>query len=161
MRRPLIVLSCAVIASVCVRSGQTGVNGGAAVVYVRGQPDPRLTRLVADYVGLWRRETLPEWEQLFVPGFTVASTNADGTITVRAREEFFAAQRRYHGRVAGLREDLENVRIERHGRLASVWADYVVTEGSSGERRRGRLVLLAIEDRGQYRFYSLMFSYHG
>jgi hypothetical protein len=162
MRRPIAFLLCgALAASACARPAQTAGLPGIAAVDVRGEPDPQLRRLVADYTGLWRRETLAEWEQLFLPGFTVASTNADGSITIRTREEFFAAQRRYHDRVAGLREDLENVRIEQQGRLASVWADYIVTEGPAGATRRGRLVLLAIRDRGEYRFHSLMFSYHG
>jgi hypothetical protein len=161
-RRPIVVLLCAALAvSACARSTRAAGTGAPAIVDVGGDPDPRLRRLVADYTGLWRRETLAQWEQLFLPGFTVASTNADGSITVRSREEFFAAQRRYHERVPELREDLENVRIERQGRLASVWADYVVMEGPGGPQRRGRLVLLAIEDRGEYRFHSLMFSYHG
>jgi hypothetical protein len=159
MRRA-IILSCAVAAA-CARPLGTAGAPAPPVVAVRGDADPRLQRLVADYTGLWRRETLARWEHLFLPGFTVASTNADGTITVRTREEFLAAQRRYHDSVTGLREDLENVRVDRQGRLASVWADYVVTEGPGGTTRRGRLVLLAIEDRGEYRFHSLMFSYHG
>jgi hypothetical protein len=162
MRRPIAFLVCAALAvSACARSNRAAGPPGVAATDARGEPDPQIRRLVADYTGLWRRETLPQWEQLFLPGFTVASTNADGSITVRTREEFFAAQRRYHDRVAGLREDLENVRIEQQGRLASVWADYVVTEGLGGATRRGRLVLLAIRDRGEYRFHSLMFSYHG
>jgi hypothetical protein len=122
-----------------------------------GSNDPRLDRVVADYVGLWRRETLDQWEKLFLPGFTTANTRADGTTSVRTRQEFFDAQRRYHARVGGLREDLENVRIERHGPLASVWADFVVTD--SGQKNRGKLVLLIIEDHGEYKIHSLMFAY--
>jgi hypothetical protein len=151
----------AAAAPACRRSVPAIGPAPAAVIHVSGEPDRRLQRLVADYTGLWRRETLSRWEQLFLPGFTVASTNADGTITVRTREEFIAAQRRYHERVIGLREDLENVRIERAGRLAVVSADFVVTEGPAGARRRGKLILLAIDDQGEYRFHSLMFSYHG
>ena len=119
--------------------------------------EPRLDRVIADYVGLWRRETLDQWEKLFLPSFTVANTRSDGTTNLRTREQFFEAQRGYHARVANLREDLENVRVERRGRLASVWADFVVTEGSN--RNRGRLVLLLIDDAGEYRIHSLMFSY--
>jgi hypothetical protein len=162
-RRPTAFVLCVVAAAVaaCVRPVPATGPAPAAVIDASGEADRRLQRLVADYTGLWRRETLPQWEQLFLPGFTVASTNADGTVTVRTREEFLAAQRRYHERVAGLREDLENVRVEREGRLAVVSADFVVTEGPGGERRRGKLILLAIDDRGEYRFHSLMFSYHG
>ena len=135
-------------------------GGGRAAPAVGADPDDaRLRRVVADYTALWRRETLDRWEQLFLPGFTVANTNADGTVNVRTREQFFEAQRGYHARVANLREDLEDVRIERHGRLASVWANYVVTEPT--QQRRGRLVLLLIQDRGEYRIHSLVFSYHG
>jgi hypothetical protein len=161
-RRLMVSLLCAALtAPACARSSRAPELASATAIDARGEPDPQLRRLVADYTGLWRRETLPQWEQLFLPAFTVASTNADGTITVRTREEFFAAQRRYHECVTGLREDLENVRVEQQGRLASVWADYVVTEGPGGATRRGRLVLLAIRDRGQFRFHSLIFSYHG
>jgi hypothetical protein len=162
MRLPtVLLLSAACAASGCAPPGQAAERSGGQTAAPRAEPDSRLRRLIADYTGLWRRETLSQWEQLFLPGFTVASTNADGSITVRTREEFFAAQRRYHERVNGLREDLENVTIEQRGRLASVWADYVVAEGSGGPQRRGRLVLLAIEERGEFRLHSLMFSYHG
>jgi hypothetical protein len=119
--------------------------------------DPQLERVVADYVGLYRRDTLDQWEKLFLPGFTAANTRPDGSIGVRTRDEFFEAQRRYHARVDGLREDLENVRIERQGPLASVWADYVVTEGT--QKNRGKLVLLIIRDSSDYKIHSLMFAY--
>ena len=158
--RTIALLCALLVVSACAPRAPAS-SPGAAAIAGRADPDPRLERLVADYTGLWRRETLAQWEQLFLPGFTVASTNADGSVTVRTREQFVAAQRRYHESVSGLREDLENVRVDRQGRLASVWADYVVTEGPGGPTRRGRLVLLAIEDRGEYRFHSLMFSYHG
>ena len=120
-------------------------------------PDPRLDRVIADYVGLYRKETLDQWEKLFLPTFAVANTRTDGGTNLRTRAEFFEAQRRYHDRVPNLREDLENVRIERRGRLASVWADFIVTEPAA--TNRGRLVLLLIEERGDYRIHSLMFSY--
>ena len=52
---------------------------------------------------------------------------------------------------------LENGRTERHGRLASVWADFVLTD--EGETSRGRLVLMLIEEKARFRIHSLMFSY--
>ena len=121
------------------------------------QVDPKVTQIVADYVGLYRRETLDRWEELFLPTFAAANTRDDGTTGVRTREEFFDAQRRYHARVEGLREDLENVRIEQNGDLASVWADFVVTDG--GQKNRGKLVLLIIRDGRDYKIHSLMFAY--
>lgn len=118
--------------------------------------DARLRQAVAEYVGLYRRGTLEQWEKLFLPSFTAANTRADGGISLRTREEFFASQRRYHER-AEVTEELENVRIERNGRLASVWADFIVNE--NGQRNRGKLVLLAMENAGEFRFHALMFAY--
>jgi hypothetical protein len=126
----------------------------------RGQAtDEDLSRVVADYVGLYRRDTLARWRELFLPSFTVASTNADGSVNLRTLEEFYQAQQRYLESGRPIEEKLENLRVHRQGRLASVWADFVLTD--SGEERRGRLVLLLIEDRGGFRIHSLMFSYHG
>ena len=118
--------------------------------------DAKLRKAVADYVGLYRKDSLDAWEKLFMPSFTAANTRADGGTSMRTREEFFASQRRYHER-ADVTEELENVRIERNGRLASVWADFIVNE--NGRRSRGKLVLLAMEDAGQFRFHALMFAY--
>jgi SnoaL-like domain len=116
-----------------------------------------LNRVVADYVGLYRRETLEAWRGLFLPGFTAASTRPDGSVLVRTLDEFFLAQKRYLDSGRRIRETLENVRTERQGRLASVWADFVLTD--EGETSRGRLVLTLIEGKGQFRIHSLMFSY--
>ena len=129
---------------------------GPAIARAQDSADVKLRQAVADYVGLYRRETLDAWEKLFLPSFTAANTRADGGTSLRTREEFLASQRRY---LAGaeVTEELENVRIERSGRLASVWADFIVNE--NGRRRRGKLVLLAMEDAGQFRFHALMFAY--
>jgi SnoaL-like domain len=116
-----------------------------------------LNRVVADYVGLYRRETLDAWRGLFLPGFTAASTRPDGSVLVRTLDEFFGAQKRYLDSGRAIREVLENVRTERHGRLASVWADFVLTD--EGETSRGRLVLTVIEEKGRFRIHTLMFSY--
>jgi hypothetical protein len=116
-----------------------------------------LNRVVADYVGLYRRETLDAWRRLFLPGFTAASTRPDGSVLVRTLDEFFLAQKRYLDSGRAIRETLENVRIERQGRLASVWADFVLTD--EGEKSRGRLILTLIEEKGQFLIHSLMFSY--
>src|SRR3972149_874126 len=96
-------------------------------------PASDLEKVVADYVGLYRRETLPEWKKLFLPHFTVASTREDGTVGERMLEEFYEAQKRYFESGRDIKEVLENVQIERKGKLASVWADFVLTHaGDSG-----------------------------
>lgn len=116
-----------------------------------------LEKVVSDYVGLYKRESLPEWKKLFLPHFTVASTREDGTLGERTLEEFYEAQKRYFESGRDIKEVLENVQIERKGKLASVWADFVLTD--NGETRRGKLVLLLIEGPEGFKIHSLMFSY--
>ena len=119
--------------------------------------DAALRRAVADYVGLYTHETLDRWRMLFLPTFSAGSTRPDGTVKVRTLDEFFVAQQRYLASGRSIREELENVRIDRHGKLASAWADFVLTE--EGEKSRGKLVLLLVADRGEWKIQSLMFSY--
>lgn len=121
--------------------------------------DAALRRAVADYVGLYTHETLDRWRVLFLPTFTATHTLPDGTVKVRTLDEFFLAQQRYLASGRSIKEELEDVRIERHGKLASAWADFVLTE--EGEKSRGKLVLLLVADRGEWRIQSLMFSYGG
>ena len=116
-----------------------------------------LRRVVADYVGLYRRDTLERWRALFRPGFTAAHVGEDGAVRQRTLDEFYQAQKRYFDTGKSIREELENVRVDRHGALASVWADFVLTE--EGEKSRGRLVLLLIEEHGTFKIQSLMFQY--
>lgn len=118
-----------------------------------------LEKVVAEYVGLYKRETLAEWRKLFLPHFSVASTREDGTVGERTLDEFYEAQRRYFESGRAIKEVLENVQIERKGKLASVWADFVLTD--EGETRRGKLALLLIEGSEGFKIHSLMFSYYG
>lgn len=122
-------------------------------------PEAALRQVVADYVGLYRRDALPDWKKLFLPSFSVASTNADGSVRLRNLEEFYTAQEKYLGTGRAIREVLENVVVERRGRLASVWADFVLTE--EGATSRGRLCLLLVEERGAWRIQALIFGYDG
>ena len=119
--------------------------------------DAAVRRVVADYVGLYRRDTLPRWRELFLPSFASAHLADDGTVRQRTLAEFYGAQERYFASGKSIREDLENVRIERAGPLASVWADFVLTE--DGVKSRGKLVLLLMAGRDGYRIHSLMFHY--
>lgn len=120
--------------------------------------DRSLHRLVADYTGLYTRDSLPKWRELFLPTFTAASTRADSSVSVRGLAEFYAAQERSFTTATKMGERLENLRVERRGRMATVWADFVYWHDDDG--RRGRLVLTAIFQREGWRFHSLMFSYH-
>ena len=120
--------------------------------------DSSLHRHVADYTRLYTRDSLPKWRELFLPTFTSASTRADSGVSVRRLDEFYAAQERGFATATRMGERLENVRIERRGRMATVWADFVYWSDDDG--RRGRLVLTAIFQREGWRFHSLMFSYY-
>ena len=135
----------------------SGLSIGAAA-QAAGQLDRSLEHLVADYTGLYTRDSLPRWRELFLPTFTSASVAADSSVLLRRLDEFFAAQERAFGSAKRMGERLENVRIERRGRLATVWADFVYWYDDS--ERRGRLVLTAIHQRNGWRFASLMFSYY-
>jgi hypothetical protein len=134
-----------------------------AVLQAASPPPPAgeaaLRRVVADYVGLYKHETLARWRGLFLPTFTATSTRADGTVRVRSLDEFFTAQERYLASGKRIKEELENLKVERHGKLASAWADFVLTE--EAEKSRGKLVLLLVADRGEWKIQSLMFSYDG
>lgn len=119
--------------------------------------DRGLHRLVDAYISLYRPDRLAEWRGLFAPTFSVTSTTADGGLSVRGLDAFFQAQERGFARSKEMGERLENVKIERRGRLASVWADFIFWQ--DGTTSRGKLVLLAAADGGGWRFHSLMFTY--
>lgn len=121
--------------------------------------DAALRRVVADYVGLYTHNALDRWRALFLPTFTATHTLPDGTVKVRTLDEFFLSQQRYLAGGKSIKEELEDVRIERRGKLAGVWADFVLTE--EGEKSRGTLTLLLVADRGAWKIQSLMFSYAG
>lgn len=138
--------------------GLAGSLAGSAAGQEPAPLDRGLDRLVADYIDLYTRDALPRWKALFLPTFTVASTAADGGVSTRNLDQFYAAQERGFSSSRSMGERLENVRVDRGGRLASVWADFVFWQDA--DSTRGRLVLLAIHQREGWRFHSLMFSYH-
>ena len=133
-----------------------GWQGGAAPATAGSDPTP-VRRVVDDYIGLYTRERLPDWKQLFLPSFTASFTNADGTVTTRNLEAFYESQRAGFAR-GSMSETLHDVRITREGHLAHAFAGFEFTSG--GNSRRGQLMLLLIESQGQFRVAALAFSYH-
>jgi hypothetical protein len=123
----------------------------------RGTDDTAVRRVVDDYIGLYRADTLDRWKALFLPGFTATVVSADGTVTTRTLDEFFESQRGAFAR-GPVSETLENVRIARAGYLAHVFADFYFTSG--GTTRHGQLILVMVEEKGQFRIASLAFTYH-
>ena len=114
-------------------------------------------RVLDDYIGLYTKDRLPDWKALFLPGFTAAYTNDDGSVTTRTLDEFYERQRAAFER-GPVAETLHDVRITRSGRLAHVAAGFDFTSG--GTTRRGRLMLLMIETAGRFRIAALTFTYH-
>jgi len=119
--------------------------------------DAAVQRVLDDYIGLYKKDSLAQWKTLFLPGFTASYTNEDGTITTRNLDEFYDRQRNAFA-AGDVSETLHNVKIQRAGRLAHVFADFRFT--SRGATRPGQLMLLLIEDRGQLKIAALTFSYH-
>jgi hypothetical protein len=119
--------------------------------------DAAVRRVLDDYIGLYRKDTLERWKALFLPGFTASYTNDDSTVTTRNLTEFYERQRSAFA-AGDVSETLQNVRIRRVGRLAHVSADFRFT--GRGTTRPGQLMLLMIEERGQLRIAALTFTYH-
>ena len=119
--------------------------------------DAAVRRLLDDYIGLYRRETLEQWKALFLPTFTATYTNDDGSVTTRNLDQFYERQRSAFA-AGEVSETLDNVRIHRAGRLAQVAADFRFT--GRGATRQGRLMLLMIEQHGELRIAALTFTYH-
>jgi hypothetical protein len=128
----------------------------AAAAAAAGDIAP-VRRVVDDYVGLYRKDTLAEWRALFLPTFTATSPARDGGVTVRTLDEFYAAQARGFAQATEMSETLDDVVVERSGRLATARAAFVFHQ--NGTARRGRLVLTLIETASAWRIAGLLFSY--
>lgn len=114
-------------------------------------------RVLDDYIGLYRKETLERWKALFLPGFVASYTNDDGSVTSRNLDEFY--QRQVSAFAVGtVSETLHNVRVQRVRNLAHVFADFRFT--GRGATRPGQLMLLMIKDRGEFKIAALTFTYH-
>jgi len=116
--------------------------------------------LLKDFIGLYARATLPRWRGLFLPSFTAAATNEDGSVTTWTLDQFYERQRQLFASGKPVSEVLHNTETLRNGDLACVRSDYVWTDGEA--KRPGRLMMLIIADRGgELKIQSLTFSYRG
>ncbi len=118
-----------------------------------------VTALLADYIGLYRKDTLERWRGLFLPDFIATSTNEDGSITTRGLDEFYERQRALFASGKPVSETLRNTHIRRTGSLALVTSDFAWTD--TEVTRDGKLMLLLIAERNVLRIQALTFSYHG
>jgi hypothetical protein len=116
-----------------------------------------LDEVVEAFLGLYTKEKLAQWKELFLPGFVASATNADGTVTSFDLEEFYERQRGLFASGKPVSETMMNTEKTRSGRLATVRSDYVWTDGTV--RKPGRLMMLLVEERGRFRIQALAFSY--
>ena len=114
--------------------------------------------VIQAFIGLYTREHLGHWRELFLPGFTAAARNADGTVTSWTLEEFYNRQRALFASGKPVSEVLHNTELQRHGSLAWMRSDYVWTDGEV--ERPGKLLMLLIAEHERFRIQSLAFSYH-
>jgi hypothetical protein len=154
MRRMKRHRSCGVLALACF---VTVLSHVPAAAQRAAAADAAVQRVLDDYIGLYRKDTLERWKTLFLPGFVASYTNDDGSVTSRSLDEFY--QRQLTAFAAGeVSETLHNVRIQRVGHLAHVIADFKFT--SRGTTRPGQLMLLMIEDKAGFKIAALTFTYH-
>ena len=118
-----------------------------------------LDEVVEAFLGLYTREALERWRELFLPGFVAAATNPDGSVTTWTLAEFYERQRALFATGKPVSETMANTRKERTGDIACVRADYVWTDGEV--KRPGRLMMILVAERGRFRIQSLAFSYLG
>ena len=152
MRKWMIVIALCAFAGAAAALAQEGASRAPAT------DDTAVRRVVDDYVGLYRKDTLTRWKALFVPGFTATYTNDDGSVTTRTLDDFYERQRAGFER-GEMQETLHNVRIQRSGKLAQAFADFRFSSGGSAPRP-GQLMLLLIEERGQFKIAAVTFTYH-
>ena len=118
-----------------------------------------LDEVVEAFLGLYTKDKLPQWKELFLPSFVATATNADGTVTSYDLEAFYERQRGLFATGKPVSETMMNTEKIRSGRLASVRSDYIWTDGTA--KKPGRLMMLLVEERGRFRIQALAFSYLG
>jgi hypothetical protein len=130
-------------------------------IVAQAQPAKRSTssveRVVADYTGLYNAKDLEEWRKLFHPDLVVASTGADGSISVRNLKQFYNAQKKAFASGTKISERLQNIAIERGNRIAQVAADFIFT--SNSKPSRGTLGLHLVQGKEGWRITAIVYSY--
>lgn len=121
--------------------------------------DAALSRLLVDYLGLYTREGLPRWRELFLPELVATAANDDGSVTVWNLDSFLARQTAAFATGKPIRETMENTHVERTGPLAGVRSDFTWTDGEIV--RHGRLMLQLVRAGGTWKIQALSFTYGG
>jgi Putative lumazine-binding len=117
-----------------------------------------LQKVIKDYIGLYRADSLDQWKLLFHPSVTVVFPADDGSINVRNLEEFFQRQKNYFSTRKSVSERLENMQVFEGRRIARVTADFIFID--EGVEKPGKLRLHLVEGPDGWKIVAVLFSYN-
>jgi SnoaL-like protein len=122
------------------------------------QSKEALQKVIKDYIGLYRADSLDQWKLLFHPSVTVVFPADDGSVNVRNLEEFFQRQKNFFATRKSVSERLENMQIFEGRRIARVTADFIFID--EGVEKSGKLGLHLVEGTEGWKIVAVLFSYN-
>jgi hypothetical protein len=122
------------------------------------QSKEALQKVLKDYIGLYRADSLDQWKLLFHPSVTVVFPADDGTVNVRNLEEFFQRQKNFFATRKSVSERLENMQVFEGRRMARVTADFIFID--EGVEKPGKLGLHLVEGKDGWKIVAVLFSYN-
>jgi hypothetical protein len=123
-----------------------------------GESKEALQKVIKDYIGLYRADSLDQWKLLFHPSVTVMFPADDGSVNVRSLDEFFQRQKNYFSTRKSISERLENMQIFEGRRIARVVADFTFVD--EGVEKSGKLGLHLVEVTDGWKIVAVVFSYN-
>jgi hypothetical protein len=148
MVRGMLFLSITILATSLAIAGE--VNSA--------ESKEALQKVIKDYIGLYRADSLDQWKLLFHPSVTVVFPADDGSVNVRNLEEFFQRQKNYFSTRKSISERLENVQVVEGRRIARVVADFIFVD--EGVEKSGKLGLHLVEANDGWKMVAVLFSYN-
>ena len=122
------------------------------------QSKEALQKVIKDYIGLYRADSLDQWKLLFHPSVTVVFPADDGSVNVRNLEEFFQRQKNFFATRKSVSERLENLQVFEGRRIARVTADFIFID--EGVEKPGKLGLHLVEGNDGWKIVAVVFSYN-
>ncbi len=122
------------------------------------QSKEALQKVIKDYIGLYRADSLDQWKLLFHPSVTVIFPADDGSVNVRNIDEFLQRQKNYFVTRKSISERLANMQIFEGRRIARVVADFIFVDG--GVEKSGKLGLHLVEGNDGWKIVAVVFSYN-
>lgn len=117
-----------------------------------------LQKVIKDYIGLYRADSLDQWKLLFHPSVTVIFPADDGSVNVRNLDEFLQRQKNYFATRKSISERLENLQVFEGRRIARVAADFIFDD--EGVEKPGKLGLHLVEGNDGWKIVGVVFSYN-